>query len=148
MKKILVIVFSVISIYSFSQEDSLVFVKWKSFEEVGELFAERQAPILIWLYTDDCDSCQIMLDSTLNRNEVANYINILFYPIKLNAKSNDTITFFNGEKYSRQQNRQCLDLAYTLLADSIVFPTLVLFDEQAQGRSFYGYKRLRKKRSY
>ena len=138
MKTLFVIIFSIISISSFSQTDSLELTKWRTFEEVGEFFLKRQAPILIYLYTDDCSSCQIMLDSTFQNSEVANYVNALFYPIKLNANTNDTLTFFNGEKFARPINSEYHSLVSMLLADSIRFPSLVIFDEQAQGQAFYG----------
>ena len=140
MKKNILILFILISFSSYSQKDSLQTVKWQTFEKVGEYFSKKQAPILIWLYENDIDSCKLMRDSTFGLEEVSNYINSLIYPIKLNAKTNDTITFFNGEKYIHEKNKEYHNLVYTLISDSISFPSMVLFDESAQGRAFYGHK--------
>ena len=140
MKKNILILFILISFSSYSQQDNLEIVKWQTFEKVGEFFSKKKAPILIWLYEDDSDSCKLMQDSTLYLSEVSNYINTLVYPIKLNAKTNDTITFFNGEKFIHEKNKKYHNLIYTLLSDSISFPSLILFDETATGSVFYGYK--------
>ncbi|MCF6240634.1 MAG: thioredoxin domain-containing protein [Bacteroidales bacterium] len=114
-------------------------VNWKSFEEVQKLFAEKQKPVYIFLY-DNKDSSQLMLNQTFGLDEVANYINVLFYPIKLNIYSKDTIRFFDGQYYTNQ-GKNIHDLAFKLAGDTIPYtPTSVVFSREAVGAVYKYYK--------
>jgi len=115
-------------------------VEWKSFEEVQQLFAKKQKPVYIFLYDKDNDSSQIMLNQTFGLEEVANYINILFYPIKLEIHSKDTIRFFDNNLYPALKNG-IHALAFKLAGDTVpVPPTSVLFSREAVGTVYRGFK--------
>ncbi len=139
MKKIIVSILTVFMAVALAlaQSDS---VKWQTFDRVRKEFYSKQKPILIYLYEQGDDSCRMMEQKTFSNSEVARYINVLFYPIKLNATTHDTITFFNGDKFIHQPGKKYHDLIYTFLKDSIHFPALVVFDKFANGRVFYGFK--------
>ncbi len=139
MKKILLVSAVLFSVLISNAQDTSK-VKWLSFEQVRQLFYSKPKNILIWIYDDNCDSCMLMLNKTFGNQEVANYVNALFYPIRLKASTSDTITFFNGQKFVHLPGKPYHQLAYMLLADSIYFPALVVFDTKAQGRVFYGFK--------
>lgn len=139
MKKILSTIALLIFIAQVFAQDTNS-VQWLSFDSVAKAFYKKQKPILIWIYKKDNDSSQLMLKQTFENSEVAKYINILFYPIKLEATTHDTITFFNGQKFVHMPNQPYHQLVYTLLTDSISFPALVVFGKNAQGRVFYGFK--------
>ncbi len=116
-------------------------VNWKSFEEVQKLFAEKQKPVYVFLY-DKNDSSQLMLNKTFGLEEVANYLNVLFYPIKLNIYTKDTIRFFDGQYYSNTGNNQGIhNLAFKLAGDTIPYsPTSVVFSREAVGSIYKGFK--------
>ncbi len=116
-------------------------VNWKSIEEVQKLFAEKQKPVYIFLY-DNNDSSLLMLNQTFGLEEVANYLNILFYPVKLNIHSKDTIRFFDGKDYTNTgRNQDIHDLAFKLAGDTIPYaPSSVIFSREAVGSVYKGFK--------
>jgi thioredoxin-related protein len=82
-----------------------------------------------------------MEKTTFSNPEVSNYINIVFYPVKVDAESGDSLTFFDGKKYGKSKTgKQYNDLATTLLGKTDTFPALVIFSRKAQGQVFKGYK--------
>ena len=117
-------------------------VEWKSFEEVQKLFAQKQKPVYIFLYDIDNDSSKLMMNQTFGLEEVANYINILFYPIRLNIHSRDTIRFFDGKLYvNNNKNGGIHDLAFKLAGDTLPkTPGSVVFSREAIGAVYNGYK--------
>jgi len=144
MKKI-VLLLSVFFVFNIGwaqeeeEEDSSA-VHWMTFEEVNQLFYKKQKPILIWVYSQNCDSCWMMQYETFNNTEVADYINKLFYPIKFDIQSNDTIKFFNNMQFTHLPGKEYHQLAYLLLGKQIKVPALVMFNKYAKGSVFYGYK--------
>ncbi len=140
MKFYLLILMTILSLNIFAQPENDS-IDWIDIEEVSELFTERQKPVMIYFYKDDCDSCRLQETTTFSLPEVANYINILFYPIKININTKDTIKFFDGKSYiNSQKNGGMHDLTYMLCGEQDTFPTIVIFSKRAQGRAFYGYK--------
>ncbi len=115
-------------------------VRWMDFSQVRADFFKEKKPILIYLYSDDCDSCSMMQSLSFENGEVAKYINYYFYPIKFDAKTYDTVTFFNGEKFVHQPTQKYHSLVRLFLKDSIHFPALVMFNKYAQGQVFYGFR--------
>ncbi|MCD4792279.1 MAG: DUF255 domain-containing protein [Bacteroidales bacterium] len=115
-------------------------IQWISIEEAGEKFEEYQKPVLFYLYTEKCDSCRKQEETTFSNPEVANYINILFYPVKINAESRDSLKFFDGNYYKNTgKYGRIHDLAFKLTGSKDTFPSLVIFNKRAAGRTFYGY---------
>lgn len=116
-------------------------VKWISLEQTGEQFIKNQKPILIYLYKNNCDSCRIEEQKTFSNPEVANYINILFYPVKINVETKDSLKFFDGKYYKNSsETGKIHDLVYKLTGKKDSFPALVIFSRRAEGKSFFGYK--------
>ena len=115
-------------------------VEWKTFEEVQKLFSEKQKPVYIFLYDNKNDSSRIMLNQTFGLEEVANYINVLFYPIKLEIHTKDTIRFFDNRLYIPLKNG-IHGLAFKLAGDTIpVPPASVVFSREAVGTVYKGFK--------
>lgn len=134
------IIFITVSNLAYSQnlKDS---VKWISIENAGELFIQKQKPVLIYFYKNNCDSCRFMEQTTFSNPEVANYINVLFYPVKIDVETKDSLKFFDGVYYKNSgKYGKIHDLAYKLgvIVDS--FPALTVFSRRAEGRTFVGYK--------
>ncbi len=122
---------------SYSQKDTII--QWLTFEQAGTAFQKKQKPILIFATQPGDTISKKMLNTTFSLGEIANYINVLFYPVMFDITTQDTITFFNGEKFPHIKGQKYHSLAKTLL-DSIATPALVVFGKNAQGRVFYGYK--------
>lgn len=116
-------------------------IHWMSIEKAGELFFEKQKPIMFYFYKNDCDSCRLQERTTFSNPEVANYINILFYPVKINVETKDSLKFFDGKYYKNTgKYGKIHDLVYKLAVTKDNFPALVVFSRRAVGKSFFGYK--------
>jgi thioredoxin-related protein len=133
-----VLLFLLISLFSvgYAQDSNVV---WLSFEQTAEKFAQKQKPVLIFAFAEDDSLSQKMFQQTFANPEVAKYINLLFYPVRLNVFDDDTITFFNGNKFVHLPNEKYHSLAKKLL-DSVAVPAMIVFDKKAVGRVFYGFK--------
>lgn len=138
MKRI-ILLFSTffLSIYIFAQD---TIVNWQTFENVAMEYTQKQKPILIFSYTKNDTLSKLMLDSTLENSDVFGYLNYLFYNIKFDLETFDTITFFNGQQFTHNPNEKYHSLAKLLIGDTIVSPSLIMFDKKAQGRVFEGFK--------
>ncbi len=138
MKKLyFFIIFIILINIGFSQDST---VNWLTFDQVKDEFTKKQKPILIFAYQQNDSLSEKMFNTTFSNTEVAKYINLLFYPVKFDIHSKDTMTFFNGDKFPYNPITKYNSLTHMLIGDSIVTPTLIMFDEQAKGRVFYGYK--------
>jgi len=116
-------------------------VHWISIEKAGKQFLEKQKPVFFYFYKENCDSCRIQEETTFSNPEVANYINILFYPVKVNAETKDSLKFFDGNYYKNTgKYGKIHDLAFKLIGRTDSFPSFVLFSRRASGRAFTGYK--------
>lgn len=115
-------------------------VEWQSFEDIGEKFQKIQKPIAIWVYADDVDSCKMMNEQTFENKEVTDYLNILFYNIKLDAKSSEKVTFFNGQTFGKNEGEEFNEISKFLLNNDVRLPAMVIFNEKAEGQVFYGFK--------
>ena len=116
-------------------------VEWKSFEETNNLFQKKQKPVMIFLYDKNDDSSSVMLNQVFSLDEVASYINILFYPIRLEIHSKDTLTFFDGNKYANaNRNKGVHDLAIKLAGGVPSSPSILIFSKEAIGTVYPGYK--------
>ncbi|OQX98154.1 MAG: hypothetical protein B6I20_11410 [Bacteroidetes bacterium 4572_117] len=116
-------------------------VEWKSFEETNKLFIANQKPVLIFLFDNNDDSSKLMLNEVYGLDEVANYVNALFYPIKMDVFSTDTITFFDGIKYTNTgKNKGVHDLAIKLAGGVPQTPSNLIFTKEAIGSVYPGFK--------
>ena len=116
-------------------------VEWKSFEEVSRLFLEKQKPVIIFLFDKNDDSSSVMLNGVFGLDEVANYINVLYYPVKLEIHSHDTLTFFDGNKYTNTGNKLGVhDLATKLASGIPQTPSILIFSKEAVGTVYPGFK--------
>ncbi len=118
-----------------------ILVNWKSFEETNKLFLKKQKPVMIFLYDKNDDSSSVMLKEVFGLDEVANYVNVLFYPVKLEIHSKDTLTFFDGTKYyNTGRNEGVHDLASKLASGKPQIPSVLIFSKEAVGTVYPGFK--------
>jgi len=132
-------IFIFLGINTFSQ-NAIDSINWISIEDAGTKFSEVQKPILFYFYKQDCDSCRIQEKTTFSNPEVANYINVLFYPVKIDVETRDSLKFFDGKYYHNSKKTGKIHDLVNKLADSDTFPSIVIFSRKASGRAFSGYK--------
>ncbi len=102
-----------------------------SFEEAFAAIEEQPKPLLIDFYTSWCGWCKTMMKTTYSDEELSAYINANFYPIKFNAESKDTITYF-GEEYVNNHpapaQRAAHQLTVKLLGKRLSYPSTMFVD--------------------
>jgi len=141
MKNLILIISALlISILAFSQQKEKLNVEWKTVEEVGKLFAQTQKPVLFFIYSNKNDSSLMMLDSIFSNPEVSNYINVLFYPVKIEADTKETITFFDNTTYTFNASTGRHGIIDFLTGGMPYYPSMVCFNRKAQGSVFQGFK--------
>jgi thioredoxin-related protein len=115
-------------------------VKWMSLEEAVALQEKQPKTILIDAYTDWCGWCKVMDTTTFADPNIAGYINNMFYPVKFNAETTDTIVY-RGKTYVNDQGgrRPPHQLAVELLKGNMSYPTLVYIDDQFNNFPVGGY---------
>lgn len=95
-------------------------IKWLSFDEASELAVKEPKMILVSVYTDWCGWCKKMDRETFTDNEVIDYINERFYPVKMNAEENKRKYKFRGREFTDAT------MARTMRVTS--YPNLVIMD--------------------
>lgn len=118
------------------------FVKWLSWEEAMVQYDKKPKKLLISIYTRWCNWCKKMDNSTFEDPGIAGLINNQFYPVKLDAQSNQEL-IFKGKTYKNRNEgpNSYHDLAIELLHERRSFPTIVFLDEQLQHiQAIVGYK--------
>lgn len=132
------IAFLLFSQSALAQHKSLI--NWMSLEEAVALQEKQPKTILIDTYTDWCGWCKVMDTTTFLDPNIAGYINAMFYPVKFNAETTDTIVY-RGKKYGNNQSgrRSPNQLAVELLKGNLSYPTLVYIDDQWNNYPVGGY---------
>ena len=136
-----ILLFSLFVTVQINAQSVIDSVKWVSIEKAGDNFLTEQRPIMLFFYDSSCDSCEYMHKSTFSNPEVSNYINILFYPVKIDINTTDTLRFFDGSLYANSgKNGGVHNIANVLGVSKDSLPALVVFSRKAKGRVFSGYK--------
>jgi thioredoxin-related protein len=78
-------------------------IKWFSLQEADSLYQTNPKPLFIDVYTDWCGWCKRMDATTFQDKSIANYLNSNFYPVKLDAETNDSIRFQGKMYYNTQK---------------------------------------------
>lgn len=107
-------------------------IKWHTLEEALKISKKEKKPIFIDVYTDWCGWCKRMDKATFSEASVIDYVNKNYIAVKLNAESNETLTF-KGEKLNyRQISGQVFGVRG--------YPTIVLMDTKQESKAVPGYK--------
>ncbi len=109
-------------------------VEWKKLSEVQKLFEKSQRPIMIYFYKQNCDSCKMVDDSTFALAEVADFINVTHYAVRIDAESSEKVTFFDGKIHTMKELKE------KLVGADISLPAYLFFTRDANGAIYNGYK--------
>ncbi len=111
-------------------------MKWYSIEEAVGLNKKKKnrKKIFVDLYTDWCGWCKKMDANTFTDPVIVEYMTENFWPVKLDAETNDTITI-NGQEYVNPKpgaRRSSHQLAVALLQGKMSYPSFVFLDEDVK----------------
>jgi thioredoxin-related protein len=96
-------------------------IKWLSFAEASKLSHKHPKKIFIDVYTSWCGWCVQMDKTTFKDPNVIKYVNDKYYAVKLNAESNNMITY-KGKEMSE------MELAKNIFR-ATGYPTTVYLDQ-------------------
>ncbi|MGC9331447.1 MAG: thioredoxin family protein, partial [Bacteroidales bacterium] len=131
---VLVTLFIVFSFCTFAQNSTIqqdTKIHWMDFETAIEKQKQDSKIIMVDMYTDWCGWCKKLEKETFSHPEIAAYINRNFHPVKFNAETTDTITYY-GETFINKGsgNRATHQLAYVISnSKKISYPSTVFIDE-------------------
>ena len=97
-------------------------IAWRPFNEGIALAKQSHKKIFVDVYTDWCSWCKKMDSEVYSNKEVARLLNEHFVAIKLNAESNQSVSF-NGRNLAESELAQQFGVTG--------YPTLLFFDQQA-----------------
>jgi thioredoxin-related protein len=96
-------------------------IKWLSFAEASKLSRKHPKKIFIDVYTSWCGWCVKMDKTTFKDQDIARYVNDKYYAVKLNAESDNMITYKSKEMSEK-------DLARNIFR-ATGYPTTVYLDQ-------------------
>lgn len=105
-------------------------IKWYTIDEAVQQNKIKRKKIIVDLYTDWCGWCKVMDKNTFSNDDIINYINKNYYPVKFNAETKENVEF-NKKVYSYVGNkgRGYNELALALTGGRLSYPTVVFIDE-------------------
>lgn len=109
-------------------------VAWMSIEEAEAASLKNPKPLYVMVYANWCPHCKNFDKTTYKDPKVIQELNNNFYPVKINAHSNQTITYRSNEytnpnfdtTKSKNEANSYHELLYEIEAKSI--PSIVFID--------------------
>jgi thioredoxin-related protein len=120
------------SIFKIDQKlkpDTLGKISWTAPEMLANLQKKKARQVVLFFYTDWNISSKVLERSTFRDKGLADKINSTYYPIKINAASNDTINFL-GKIYTGTEPGRPNQLSYAFLNNNFQMPAIVILDEK------------------
>lgn len=108
--------------------EALTSILWQSIPDAERMARKKKRMILIDVSTKWAGWSKLMDKNTYSKKSIIRYLNENFYSVKLDAETNDTITF-NRVSYTRNFGSPYHTLAYSLLEGKMEFPSIVILDE-------------------
>ena len=130
----LAFLFVIISLGVQAQQDSTTkapdLIRWMTLQEAEQKSHEFAKAVLIFLHTDWCGWCKKMEAETFSNPDIAGYINVNFYPVKLNAETHDSIRFLDSLFVNPNPGvKSAHNIARMLAGDKLSYPTLVFYND-------------------
>ena len=115
-------------------------IKWYNFDEAQALNAKTPKPMLVDIYTDWCGWCTKMMKTTYANQQIADFINLNFYPIKFDAETSQKITF-NNKTYIKTgtEKRAPNQLAIEFIGEKLTYPSTIFIDKNGKRNLVSGY---------
>ncbi len=106
---------------------------WKSFPEVIQLEKKTPKKVMVILTTGFCNTCKVMVKTTIPDSTLAKYLNKNFYVIEFNVEQKTEIDF----KEKKHQNNgeggfPFHSLALELTRKNFVLPAVIILDEKLE----------------
>ena len=98
MKNLLLLFLFCSSLLSFSQGEKKASIDWINIEKAEKYAEKYDKNIFILFYRPGCDYCEKMKKETLANPVVIKLINENFFPVMINGKDKNPITY-NGTEY-------------------------------------------------
>lgn len=100
-------------------------IEWLTLEEAAVKMQNEHKPIIIDLYTNWCNWCKEMDKKTYNNDKVAKYINQNFYPVKINAETQETVQWLDKE-YNYNKSVKVNEFSLFVTNGQLSYPTTVI----------------------
>lgn len=111
--------------------DTLGRPNWLKPEKINIQNKKKRKPTIVFFQTDWCVSCKVMEKTTFGNQDVSKLINENFNIVKIDAASQDAITFF-GKQYVGTGKMNPHQLTQSLLQNNLQLPAVVFFDESGK----------------
>lgn len=122
--------------------DTTVRLNWLTLDEAAAQLSKQKKPILVDLYTDWCGWCKVMDKNTYTNEQVIQYIQQNFYPVKLNAETRDTLRW-RGKTFAYNPAYKVNEYAVLITQGKLSFPsTIILPADGSQPQAIPGYLRV------
>lgn len=105
-------------------------IEWISWEELNDKMKTHPKKVIVSFNKSNCPWCEEMETKVMGSEDIANYINKTFYPLKLSVAENRNIVI--KDKTYRLDRDGIHQLAKVLSRNQISFPMLVFVNEQFQ----------------
>ncbi|NOZ35849.1 MAG: thioredoxin family protein [Chlorobi bacterium] len=109
--------------------DTSGIVQAETLKDASELTLKNKKPLLIYFYTDWCQSCKVIDGIVLKNKVIANLINKHFNFVRFNAASQNINVLFGDILKSTGKGRPH-QLTYALLKQSLKFPAFVFISSK------------------
>jgi thioredoxin-related protein len=107
-------------------------IHWLSFEELNERLRLQPKPILIFIHTDWCKYCALQDHNTFGEKALSDQLNKDYYALRLNAETEETITFLNRKYEGGAEQYHELAQMLGKSEGQLIFPTTLLLSEGLQ----------------
>jgi thioredoxin-related protein len=105
-----------------------------SFQDAVKAQKTEKRKIFVDLYTSWCSWCKRMDKTTFLDDQVIQYLNETYYPVKFNAEQKEDVVF-NGKTYElvyRKGKRNYHELAAHIARNQLSYPTFIFLNENAE----------------
>lgn len=150
MRSILILAAAVLFAFSFKTPENqtktntpvISQVKWLQWDEAIEKSTLEKKKFFIHMYSSDCEWSKHMDETTFQDEEIVQYLNSNFYPIKMDIKSQESIKF-NDQVYKSTKEGDVTyhELVLAITNGDLTTPAFAFLDEDKKLiQSLQGYK--------